>query len=72
MITYTFSEARQNFASILEKAKMEGSVLVKRKDGSLFVIRPVEKKESPLDVEGTTLGLPSAEIVEIVRKVRDR
>ena len=52
MTTYTFSEARQNFASILEKAKMEGRVLIKRKDGSLFAIQPVTKKDSPLDVEG--------------------
>lgn len=72
MTTYTFSEARQNFASILEKAKMEGRVLIKRKDGSLFVIQPVAKKESPLDVEGITLGLTSSEIVDIVREVRER
>jgi len=31
MRIYTFSEARQNFASILEKAKTEGRVLIKRK-----------------------------------------
>jgi PHD/YefM family antitoxin component YafN of YafNO toxin-antitoxin module len=72
MTTYTFSEARQNFASILEKAKMEGRVLIKRKDGSLFSIQPFAKKESPLDVEGITLGLTSSEIVDIVREVRER
>ena len=72
MTTYTFSEARQNFASILEKAKMEGRVLIKRKDGSLFAIQPVTKKESPLDVEGINLGLTSSEIVDIVREVRER
>ena len=72
MTTYTFSEARQNFATILEKAQMEGRVLVKRKDGSLFAIQPVAKKESPLDVEGITLGLTSSEIVDIVREVRER
>jgi PHD/YefM family antitoxin component YafN of YafNO toxin-antitoxin module len=36
MRVYTFSEARQNFASLLEKAEKEGVVLIKRKDGSLF------------------------------------
>jgi PHD/YefM family antitoxin component YafN of YafNO toxin-antitoxin module len=72
MTTYTFSEARQNFASILEKAKTEGKVLIKRKDGSLFAIQPVTKKESPLDVEGINLGLTSSEIVDIVREVRER
>ena len=71
MRTYTFSEARQNLASILEKAKMEGRVLIKRKDGSLFARQPVAKK-SPLDVEGISLGLTSSEIVDIVREVRER
>ena len=72
MTTYTFSEARQNFASILEKAKLEGRVLIKRKDGSLFAIQPVVKKESALDVEGIHLGLTSSEIVNIIREVRER
>jgi PHD/YefM family antitoxin component YafN of YafNO toxin-antitoxin module len=72
MTIYTFSEARQNFASILEKAKTEGRVLIKRKDGSLFAIQPVTKKDSPLDVEGINLGLTSSEIVDIVREVRER
>jgi len=72
MRIYTFSEARQNFASILEKAKTEGRVLIKRKDGSLFAIQPLTKKDSPLDVEGINIGLTSSEIVDIVREVRER
>jgi len=72
MTVYTFSEARQNFASILEKAKTEGKVLIKRKDGSLFAIQPVPKQESPLDVEGIDVGLSAAEIVDIVREIRER
>jgi len=72
MIVYTFSEARQKFASVLEKAKKEGRVLIKRKDGSLFAIQPVSKKESPLDVEGVDLGLSASEIVDIVREIRER
>jgi len=72
MTIYTFSEARQNFASILEKAKTEGRVLIKRKDGSLFAIQPLTKKDSPLDIEGINIGLTSSEIVDIVREVRER
>jgi len=72
MRIYTFSEARQNFASILEKAKTEGRVLIKRKNGSLFAIQPLTKKDSPLDVEGINIGLTSSEIVDIVREVRER
>ncbi|OPX36509.1 MAG: prevent-host-death protein [Desulfobacteraceae bacterium 4484_190.1] len=72
MITYTFSEARQKFSSVLEKAKTEGKVLIKRKDGSVFVIQPVSKTKSPLDIEGVDLKLSASEIVDIVREVRER
>ena len=72
MTTYTFSEARQRFASVLEQAQAEGEVLIRRKDGSVFVIKPVSKTESPLDVEGVALGLSMDEIVDIVREVRER
>ena len=72
MTTFTFSEARQSFAAVLEKAKSEGRVLVKRKDGSVFMIQPVEKPESPLDVEGVKLNLTVDEIVGVVREIRRR
>ncbi|MBL7174848.1 MAG: type II toxin-antitoxin system Phd/YefM family antitoxin [Desulfobacteraceae bacterium] len=72
MTTYTFSEARQKFASVLEKARSEGKVMIKRKDGSLFVIHPVPKKDSPLDVKGVDLGLSATEIVDVIREIRER
>jgi hypothetical protein len=70
--TFTFSEARQKFSSVLEKAKLEGKVLIKRKDGSLFEIHPVPKMHSPLDIEGVNLDLSIDEIVDIVREIRKR
>ena len=72
MTVYTFSEARQNFASLLEKAKKEGAVLIKRKDGSLFEVLPIAQKGSPLDVKGVDVGLDAAEIVGILREIRER
>jgi hypothetical protein len=39
-IVYTYSEARQNLASLLEKAAKEGEVRIKRKDGQIFVVKP--------------------------------
>ena len=41
MKVYTYSEARQNLASILEQAAEEGEVRVKRRDGQEFVIKPI-------------------------------
>ena len=72
MRTFTFSEARQRFASVLEKAKIEGKVLIKRKDGTLFEIHPVPKMDSPLNIEGVNLDLSANEIVNIVREIRRR
>jgi hypothetical protein len=69
---YTFSEASRNFASVLEKAKAEGSVLIKRKDGSVFAVHPVPAKESPLDVQGIDLDISAEEICEVVRETRER
>lgn len=72
MTTYTFSEARQKLASVLEKAQKEGEVLIKRKDGSVFIIKPVKKSGSPLDVKGIDGEISADEIVEILREVRER
>ncbi|MBC8413488.1 MAG: type II toxin-antitoxin system Phd/YefM family antitoxin [Nitrospira sp.] len=72
MTTYTFSEARQKLSSVLEQAKDHGEVLIKRKDGSLFVVKPVSSKRSPLDVSGVNINLKADEIVDIIREVRER
>ena len=69
METFTYSEARQKLAKLLDKAKKEGSVLIKRRDGSVFELRPVNGKKSPLDVKGVDLGLNSKEISEILREI---
>jgi len=72
MIVYTYSEARQNFASILEQARKVGEVLIKRKDGTVFVIKPIAKNDSPLDVKGVDLKMSRDEIVDVVREIRQR
>ena len=72
MTAYTFSEARQNFAAVLEKAAAEGGVLITRRDGTIFEIHPVPKKELPLDVPGIDLDLSADAIVRIIRKTRER
>lgn len=72
MREYSFTEARQNFASILEQAKKEGGVCVKKRDGEAFVIKVMKTKRSPLDVAGVELGATAAEIVETIREGRQR
>lgn len=70
MIVYTYSEARQNFATVLDKAAQEGEVRIKRKDGQVFVIQPAPRHDSPLDVPGVDLGLTVSEILEFIQEGR--
>ena len=69
-IVYTYTEARQNLASLLDLAVRKGEVRVKRKDGQTFVIKPERKAGSPLDIEGVNLGITTTEIVQFIRESR--
>lgn len=72
MIVYTYSEARQKLATLLEQASREGAVKIKRKDGQIFIVSPETRVGSPLDVAGLDLDITTAEIVQIVREGRER
>ena len=72
MTIYTYSEARQNFASVLDKAKKVGEVLIKRKDGTVFIIKPITKSDSPLDVKGVDIDLSRNEIIDMLHEMRQR
>ena len=67
---YTYSDARQNLATLLDQAIQEGEVKVKRKDGQVFIIRPEKKVSSPFAVDSVELGITTAEIVEFIRESR--
>ncbi len=72
MTTYTYSEAQQNLATLLDKAKQEGEIIIKRKDGTYFVVRPLKTDKSPLDVDGVDINITKEEIIDIIREVRER
>jgi len=72
MTTYTYSEARQNFSAVLEKAKKEGKVLIKKRDGSSFILSPLPLADSPLNVRGINTDLTLKEIVDVLKEVRSR
>ena len=67
---YTYSEARQRLAALLEQAVRDGEVRIKRQDGQTFIIRPEPRKGSPLDVEGVDLDLTADEIVDFIHEGR--
>lgn len=72
MMEFTFSQARQNLAAVLEQAARDGEVRIRRRDGRVFVLRPQIPMESPLDVGTVDLGVSTGEIVEMIREGRER
>jgi len=72
MRAYTYSEARQNLAEVLDFAERDGSVEIRRRDGATFVLRPVKRSKSPLDVKGVKANISREEIVALIRQGRER
>lgn len=70
MRVYTYSEARKELSELLNRARREGEVEIRRRDGQAFVVRPSTRSGSPLDVPGVGSGFSRAEIVSLVRSSR--
>ena len=75
MRVYNYSEARQNFTTVLNTALKE-EVIITRKDGSRFKIVPIDrdkkKGKSPLEgIKGLKLDISTKELVEIIREGRE-
>ena len=72
MQVYTYSEARQKLASVLDKAEATGSVIIQRRDGRSFTLSPQKTLASPLDVPSVGARISTGELVDLVRKERGR
>ena len=73
MKAYTYSEARENFSSVLEEAERDGAVEIRRRDGAIFRLSPDPKsKASPLDVAGVKLKVNTNDLVAAIREGRER
>ena len=70
MVVYTYSEARQKLASLLDQVLQEGEVRIKRRDGQVFVVKPEVERGSPFDVPGIDLDVSATEIVQFVQEGR--
>lgn len=71
MLVTTYSEARKTLASILDRAKTDGAVLIKRADGSVFRLSPEEIRESPFEGIGTNIHLPKGALRQIVGELKE-
>lgn len=72
MNVYTYSEARQNFSKVLDKAESTGKVLIRRKDGRTYALAPERPATSPLDVPSIQADVSTREIVSLIRDQRRR
>lgn len=72
MQVYSYSEARQKFATVLKQAESTGKVIIRRKDGRTFALVPEKSISSPLEVPSIKANITTEEIVDIVRKGRER
>jgi ribosomal protein S4E len=72
MHVYTYSEARQKLAVVLDQAENTGKVLIRRKDGRTFALIPEKVATSPLDVPTIKANIKTKEIVDIIREGRER
>ncbi len=72
MQVYTYSEARQNLASVLNNAEATGKVLIRRKDGRTFALTPEHPTDSPLDVPSIEARVTTDELVQLIRSERAR
>jgi antitoxin Phd len=70
MKEYTFSEARQRLASLLDRAQKEGAVRIRKRDGRKFILQPETQSQSPLNVPGLKLDIGRDEIIEVIRSSR--
>ena len=71
MKVYTYSEARQRLADVLNIARTE-EVVIKRRGGETFSIIFRKSKKSPFDVPGIQTKATTKDILAAIRESRER
>lgn len=72
MKIYTYSQARENLADILEESKSE-EVIIRRRKGDMFSIVPKSPRRLSLfAVPGSRKGITRKEILEAIRESMER
>jgi len=76
MKVYNYSEARKNFATVLNTALIE-DVIITRKDGNKFKLLSMneskKKGESPLEnIKGIKVNVTMGDILDAIRESRER
>lgn len=70
MRTYTYSQARNRLAEVLEESKRE-EVVIRRRRGDVFSAVPKSAgRRSPFDVPGVGKGIARRELLAAIRESR--
>lgn len=67
----TYSEARQNLSTLLDKSKKDGSVLIRRADGSQFKVVPEQSDKSPFEGVKTLANIRQEILISVLRESRE-
>jgi hypothetical protein len=71
MKVYTYSQARQNLAEVLNQSKGE-AVIIRRRSGDSFTVTPKPREGSPFNVPGVKTAANTADILNAVRESRSK
>jgi prevent-host-death family protein len=71
MKVYTYSEARQRLADVLNIARTE-EVIIKRRGGEMFSVIFKKDKKSPFDIPGIQTKATTKDILTAVKESRER
>ena len=71
MRVFTYSEARQNLAEVLDLAREE-DVIITRRGGDTYRLTYSRPPKSPFDVPGIKTRATTQDILEAVRESRER
>ena len=73
MEAFTYSNARQNLAKLLDLAMKRGEVRIRRRDGTSFIIKPEDRRpsKSPLNVKGIEVkGVGMNDVLKAIKDSR--
>lgn len=71
MKMYTYSQARERLATVLDEAKKE-EVVIRRRNGDQFRIVPRRPEASPFDVPSIRTKATTQDILDAIRDSRER
>tara|TARA_R110002124_G_scaffold134495_3_gene297261 strand:+ start:152 stop:373 length:222 start_codon:yes stop_codon:yes gene_type:complete len=72
MKVYTYSQARQKLAKILDELDQNEKAIIQRRDARSYVLKSIKETKSPLDVKSVDVDLSISEVNEIVCEYRER